>query len=265
MESIFQIDNRKVNVFRAGSGTPVLLVHGFPLDHSMWTNQTHALSSEYQVIAPDLRGFGKSAGTSSPVTTMAEFADDLASLIISLNLGNPVTFCGLSMGGYIAWQFFDRHRELLDRLILCDTKASADSNEAKDVRLTTADRVLKEGSDFLADSMVEKLFSPATRAEQPDLVSQTQAVIRSTSAQAIAAAQRGMADRPDMTGMLTSIDIPTLVIVGEEDAITTSREMKSVAEQIPDAQFVEVQRAGHMAPLEQPDQVNSAIRGFLMS
>lgn len=263
MNIVKRIHGRNLHVVLAGAGDPILLVHGFPLDHSMWKEQVQVLSAEFMVIAPDLRGFGKSEGSADETIEMADFADDLANLVSVLDLKKPVTFCGLSMGGYIAWQFFQRHRELLDRLILCDTKASADSAEAKQGRYETADRVLNEGPEFLANSMVEKLFSSTTRDSQPEIVVATQEVIRATSPATIAAALRGMARRPDLTDMLPLIDIPTLVIVGEEDAITTSTEMKSMAEKIPNAQFVEIRSAGHMAPLERADDVNSALLRFL--
>ena len=258
------INGRLVNSFLAGEGPIVLFVHGFPLDHSMWRFQLESLANDFQVIAPDLRAFGKSEG-GDETTHMSEFADDLAALISTLAVDEPITLCGLSMGGYIAWQFVERHRHLLNRLILCDTKASADSDEAIQTRHETADRVLSEGPDFLADAMVEKLFSSQTISQNSSIVEETQQVIRRTSSQTIASALRGMAARPDMSAILPTIDIPTLVICGEDDAITTCEEMETMSQQIPNAHFIKVENAGHMAPLEQPEIVNSAIREFLIN
>src|SRR5689334_18519351 len=121
-----------LHVVDQGRGQPLLLVHGFPLDHTMWRGQIDALSKTHRVLAPDLRGFGKSSpvGGDDAVLTMAQLADDLATMLTALQITEPVTFCGLSMGGYVAWQFAARHTGLLRRLILCDTKAAADTKEA---------------------------------------------------------------------------------------------------------------------------------------
>lgn len=262
-----RIGSQEFNIRLAGKGDPILLVHGFPLDHSMWAAQIEALSQTHSVIAPDLRGFGKSREASSinflESISMLQFAEDLASILDVLNIGQPVHYCGLSMGGYIAWQFAQHEPKRLRSLILCDTKATADSLEAKQARLETAERVLTEGSEILALSMPEKLFSPKTLQEQPAVVASVQETIRATSPHIIAAALRGMAARPDMTSELVEINVPTLVIVGEDDVLTTPQEMQSIADSIPNARFAKISRAGHMAPLEQPDMVNQAILQFL--
>ncbi len=258
----FRVAEILCNVVDQGHGSPLLLVHGFPLDHAMWSGQIGALADICRVIAPDLRGFGASDVTSGTVT-MARLADDLAQLLDVLEIREPVTFCGLSMGGYIAWQFYRRHRPRLARLILCDTRAAADTAEAARVRRESADRVLVEGPGFLADAMIDKLFAPATHTEQPDCIQATRQTILNTSPVGIAAALRGMADRPDVSDLLPEIDVATLVVCGQQDAISTVQEMRQIAERIPAARFVEIPAAGHMAPLENPRQVNYAIRAFL--
>lgn len=254
----------KFNIEIEGSGPPLLLVHGFPLDHAMWTSQIEALASAYQVIAPDLRGFGKSDGVERGETvTMREYARDLDGILDGLNVQTPVHLCGLSMGGYIAFEFIHQFRDRVNRLILCDTKATADTHQAQQLRQETAERVEREGTSFLAESMPQKLFSPQTLERQPQRVQQVQSIILRANPFAVAAASRGMAQRRDMQETLKSLDAPTLVIVGEDDAITTVGEMQQMAEQIPNAQFVKVPQAGHMAPMENPEVVNAAIREFL--
>ncbi len=257
-----RLSDVELHVVQQGQGMPLLLVHGFPLDHTMWQAQIEALSNDYRVIAPDLRGFGASEVTAGTVT-MERLADDLAELLDGLEITQPVAFCGLSMGGYVAWQFWLRHRTRLGRLILCDTRAAADTEEAARTRLDSADRVLAEGPGFLADAMIEKLFAPACRHQRPDLIAAAQVTMRNTSPIAISATLRGMAARPDCTGWLPRIDVPTLAICGRYDAISTVDEMRGIASRIPGAVFTEIHDAGHMAPLERPEPVNRAIRDFL--
>jgi pimeloyl-ACP methyl ester carboxylesterase len=248
-----------------GSGPTLLLVHGFPLDHSMWRAQLDALSDGYLVVAPDLRGFGASAAT-APIPrelTMEQHAADLVALLDGLDLSQPVILCGLSMGGYVAWQFWKHHRSRLARLILCDTRAIADSPDAAKGRLETAAKVEREGTIFLADSMGGKLFAPETPKEEPAVVEATRKVMLAANPAGVAAALRGMAVRPDVTSWLPQIDVPTLALCGQHDAISPSKEMREFAGKIPGALFREVAAAGHMAPLEQPQTVNTLIRAFL--
>jgi 3-oxoadipate enol-lactonase len=245
-----------------GAGTPLLLVHGFPLDHTMWSAQIAALSQSYRVIAPDLRGFGASDVTSGTVT-MEQYGDDLAALLDALQIRQPVALCGLSMGGYVAWQFVARHRPRLEKLILCDTRAVADTPEAAAGRLKTAERVLAEGANVVADAMLPKLFAPQNLQRNADFVEATREVMLRTPPEGIAAALRGMARRNDVTAELAKIDVPTLVLCGEHDSISTPAEMRQIAAAMPAAEYVEIAGAGHMAPLENPSLVNAKIREFL--
>ncbi|MEX2560555.1 MAG: alpha/beta fold hydrolase [Pirellulales bacterium] len=256
-------------VFDRGSGPVLLFVHGFPLDHTMWAPQLEAFTPTHRVLAPDLRGFGASgllpeaAGGDGAKLTMEGLADDLALLLDALGVREPVTLCGLSMGGYIAWEFVRKHRGRLARLVLCDTRAAADSQEVAEGRHKTARRVLAEGSQVVADAMLPKLFSNKTLADQPRLVEQIRQVMLRTNPQTIAAALLGMAERPDSTSLLSAIDLPTLLIVGAEDAITPAGEMRAMAHLIPAAHLVVIDEAGHLAPLENPSAVNSALEQFL--
>lgn len=251
-----------LQVLDEGFGAPLLFVHGFPLDHTMWRGQIRHFSGTHRVIAPDLRGFGRSGVTPGTVT-MARHADDLAAMLDQLGVSDPVCFCGLSMGGAIGWQFACRYRSRLKGLIICDARALPDTPEGRETRDKLANRVLAEGAGFVAATMPERLFSQRTRSEQPELVADVQAVIRGTAPDGIAAGARGLGERPDMTLFLPRIDVPTLLIVGEEDVISTVDEMRSMAAAIPGAEFVMVPGAGHMAPLEDPEAVNAAMTSFL--
>jgi pimeloyl-ACP methyl ester carboxylesterase len=245
-----------------GSGTPILLIHGFPFDHAMWDEQIGALSARYRVVAPDLRGFGQSGVTEGKVT-MEAFADDLAALLDALGIDQPIVFCGLSMGGYVAWQFWRKYGRRVRGLIVCDTRAVADTPEAAEARRTTADRVLREGPGVLLDTMIPKLFAESTRKHNPEAVEAVRRMVLAADAQGIAAAARGMAQRPNVTAMLARIDCPTLVLVGEFDAISPLAEMQSLAEAIPHARLVRIAAAGHLAPLENAREANAAMLEFL--
>jgi 3-oxoadipate enol-lactonase len=253
-----------LNVVERGSGPVLLLVHGFPLDHQMWRHQLDGFASEYRVIAPDLRGFGQSIVTPG-VVTMQRFANDLAALLNELEVREPITLCGLSMGGYIAWQFAKLHRQRLGKLVLCDTRAAADTAEAAKARLDNAQKVLAEGPQAIVDGMVARLFAQQTITEQPDLVKAQREIMLGTKPEAIAAALRGLAEREDFSGRLAEFDVPTLVICGEHDAIIPPEEMQSIATGLPKGTFALIAEAGHMAPLEQPAAVNQALRAFLQS
>ncbi len=250
------------NVFDEGAGQPIVLVHGFPLDHTMWSGQLEAFSSGKRVIAPDLRGFGSSVAADEMVS-MEQFADDLAELLDVLQVDEPVVLCGLSMGGYIALQFVRKHADRLKALVLCDTRAAADSAEAAANRLKMAEQTLAEGAEVAARAMLPRLFGKKTLGERPEVVESVHRVMLATSPAAIAAAQRGMASRPDMTGYLPRLRVPSLLIVGEEDAISPVAEMRQIAQSISGAQFAIVPEAGHMAPLENPAAFNAALEKFL--
>ena len=254
----------KLAVAERGAGAPLLLVHGFPLDHSMWRGQLDGLADEFRLIAPDLRGFGAS-GLGEAAVSMERYADDLAELLDALAIDEPVHFCGLSMGGYVAWQFCKRHKARLASLILCDTRAVADSAEAAQNREAMAERVLNEGASVVAEAMAPKLFAESTAKEQPEIVAATRKVMESSSPQGVAAALRAMARREDFTAALNGIETRSLVICGRHDQISTVDEMTGIAGALPNAELLIVEEAGHMAPLEQPQAVNDAIRAFLKS
>jgi len=247
-----------------GDGPPILFIHGFPLSHSMWQHQREAFSTDYRVITPDLRGFGESDVTEGMVT-MEQHGDDLVALLNALDVNEPVVLCGLSMGGYIAWQFQQKCPERLCALILCDTRAIADTPEGVRNRKRLAQMVVENGSAAVAAAMLPNLFSPATGDRDQSTIDELRQTIAATSPQGIAAAALGMAERSDVTSLLPSIETPSLLIVGEDDGISTPEEMQSIADAMPDARLVEIPEAGHMSPLENPEPVNTAIREFLQS
>jgi len=260
--TLVNVEGMHLRVEKHGRGRPLMFVHGFPLDHSMWRSQIDAFAESHRVIAVDLCGFGASDAADGTVT-MEQFADDLVAMLDVMAIDDPVVFCGLSMGGYIAWQFLSRYPDRTAALILCDTRAAADSPEAKENRRKMARLALDAGSKAVAAPMLAKLFAPSTYEQQPEIVEATRRVMAATDPIGVAAALRGMATRPDMTEMLPRISVPTLLVVGEHDVITPPEEMESMARSIPGAKLVRIPDAGHMAPLENPAAVNQVIGEFL--
>lgn len=245
-----------------GQGTPIVFVHGFPLSHAMWNAQIPVFAAEHRVIVPDLRGFGDSVDTEGTVS-MEDFADDIAAILDDLKVSEPIVLCGLSMGGYIAFQFVRKYRRRLRGLVLCDTRASADTADVVENRLKTAKLVIESGTQAVADVMLPKAFGRKTYSERPEVVEAVRNMIISSDPTGVAAASRGMAVRPDMTSLLPTIDVPTLVIVGDDDALTPVDEMRRMAEAIPGAQLKVIPDAGHVTPLENPAVFNALLAKFL--
>lgn len=256
---------RKLAFQTRGHGRPVLLVHGFPFHRAQWEAQVEALAKHALVITADLRGFGESAfesGFDPGVSTMEQHADDLAALLDEAGIQEPVTFVGFSMGGYVAFPFFNRHRRRLAALALCDTRAIADTPDGAAGRATMAAKVLAEGPKPLVDGMLPKLLAPQTLAGRPEVVERVRALMQAPRG-AIAAALRGMAQRPDSTPLLARIDVPTLVVVGEHDAIASPAEMRGIANAIRGSQFVQITGAGHMTTHETPEELSRALVQFV--
>jgi pimeloyl-ACP methyl ester carboxylesterase len=245
-----------------GAGAPLVLLHGFPLDHGMWSRTWAALPEGWRAIAPDLRGFGASPAVSH-LTGMDALADDVAGLLDALPVREPVVLVGLSMGGYVAWQFWRRHADRLRALVLCDTRAVADSPQAQAARRQLAEEILGHGTERAAEAMLPKLLAPQTYAEQPEVVEAVRQTVLGNNPRGLAAALRGMAMRPDMTAELARIDRPALLVVGQEDLISTVDEMGAIAAAMPRARLVVIPGAGHLPPLEQPERFRAALEGFL--
>jgi len=256
-----EIDGLKLAAFESGSGPTVLFVHGYPLNHAMWREQIEALSG-FRMVAVDLRGFGASEA-SLGATPMSRFAADLHETLDALKISEPIVYVGLSMGGYVAWPFMEQRPGRVRRLVLADTRVIADDEKGAQARRETAQNVLDRGVEVVEESMIEKLFSPTTRKENAAVVEAARAMIRQARPAGVAGALLGMADRPDVSDRLSSLSIPTLVIAGADDAISSPTEMEGFARAIPDSEFVRVERAGHMTPMENPEQFNAALTRFL--
>jgi 3-oxoadipate enol-lactonase len=242
----------------------VLLVHGFPLNRSMWDPQRGALRSlGVRVIAPDLRGFGASeAGPRGPLS-MDQHADDLVGLLDAVGVREPVVYIGLSMGGYVGFAVWRRHPERIRAFVLADTRAAADTPAGRDDRLRIALRAEEMDSPQPAmEAMLPRLFSPHLRAgSRPEQL--VRGMMASSSPRAVADGQRGLAERPESLSTLSGISVPTLVIVGEHDVLTPPEESQLIAEGVPGARLVSIDQAGHMSNLENPEAFNEAVLGFV--
>jgi pimeloyl-ACP methyl ester carboxylesterase len=247
-----------------GSGSPtVLLVHGFPLNRSMWDPQIGRLrAAGYRVIAPDLRGFGASEGADNGPLTMAQHADDLASLLNAVGVSEPVVYVGLSMGGYVGFAFWQRHGERVRGLVLTDTRAAADTTAGLLDRSEMIRRAEAENSSQVAiDLMRPKLFSPHLRQGAP-VERQVVGMMRSNSGAAVANGARGLAQRAAAFDVLPTISVPTLVVVGEYDQLTPPSDSEAIAQAIPGAKLVSIDGAGHMANMENAEAFNDALLAF---
>ena len=240
----------------------VLLVHGFPFDHLLWRHQLAALS-RWQCIAPDLRGAGTSSGPDSPDEySMAGYAADLIRLLDELRIERAVV-CGLSMGGYIAFELLRQVPERIRAVILCNTKAVADTPEVKRGRDVLAARALKEGARGVADELVPKLLARATSERRPEVVREVTEMILRQPVSGIVGALRALRERPDSTPLLPRIRVPVLVVAADDDQIAPAAGMQEMARAIAGAQVALIPSAGHVAPLEQPLAVNAALVNFL--
>lgn len=240
---------------------PVVFLHAFPLHRAMWAPQVAALASSHRCIAPDFRGFGESSlGTDA--VTMDRLADDVAAVLDRVGL-DRVTLVGLSMGGYVAFAMLRRHRDRIGALVLSDTRASADTDEARAKRDDLIALARREGSGAVAERQITGLLGKTTRERDPALVASTRAILDSAPAESIVAALVALRDRPDSSGLLAEIGVPTLLLCGAEDAITPAREMREMAAAIPGSRLEVIPDAGHLANLEAPATFNRDLRHFL--
>ena len=244
-----------------GDGPTVVLLHPFPANHKVWLPAVELLAGRYRLILPDLRGHGQSGVGAGPAT-MQKHATDLLRLSDACGVGKAV-FAGVSIGGYVLFEFWRRHRERVSGLILCDTRAGADTDEGRANRLKAAEDVEKQGPVPFIDSMIPKLLGDTTRTTRLDLVERARKMMLEMSVAGIAAVQRGMAARPDSVADLKTINVPTLVMVGAEDTLTPLSEAESFERQIAGSRLQVIPRAGHYAVFEQHEAAGIAIRVFL--
>jgi pimeloyl-ACP methyl ester carboxylesterase len=262
------------------NGPAIVLLHGYPFDRSMWREQIDFLSARgYRVIAPDLRGLGDTVAQTSvcepstpnhrlksvppTISTMADMARDVATSLDELKIDQAV-ICGLSMGGYVAFEFLHLFPQRVGGLVLAGTRAPADNAQEKQAREEQAQRILAEGMTGIAEATLPKLLAPRTLTEKPDVARRVREMISRAKPQGAAAAQRGMAARRDYSDDLSRIRVPTLVIVGRDDPIRPVSDAEFMHDRIQGSQLEVIENAAHMTNLEQPEIFNRALQRLIM-
>ncbi len=245
----------------------ILFLHGFPFDHSMWREQLQLFSSEYRCLAPDLRGHGGTVETGQPLSadqvTIDLLADDVIALLDQIHpRQHRITVCGLSMGGYIAFALWRKIPERIGRLILADTKATADTPEARARRLVQASQVNASGPQAISSGMLDNLLTERNRTGIIGMEVRT--MIENTTPKGLVNTLHALAERPDSTDTLSTIKVPVLVVVGADDKLTTLQDAQYMLERVPNkAPLIIIPRAAHLSPLENPDSFNLAMSNFL--
>jgi 3-oxoadipate enol-lactonase len=244
-----------------GTGTPVIFIHAFPLNQTMWDDQLDALQNHCRAITLDLRGFGRSEVPQGPYL-MDQMSADVRGLMTALNIDRAV-FVGLSMGGYISLSIYRNYPDSVRAMVLADTRAGADTPEARERRLKSAAKAEEGGGRAIAEDMIPLLLGHTTRGNRPDVVERVRAMIEANSPIGIAGAQRGMAERRDSTDLLPAIDFPTLILVGAEDTLTNAGEAQDLSAAIRGARLRVLEGAGHLSNIESPQAFNAALIEFL--
>jgi 3-oxoadipate enol-lactonase len=244
-----------------GDGPPVVLLHPFPVHHEFWLPVANTLASRHRLILPDLRGHGDSGVGDGPAT-MEKHAADLRAVMDDADIGRA-PIIGVSIGGYLLFEFWRKHRSRVAALGLCNTKAPADNAEARAGRLQAANDVLDRGNEPFFESMIQKVLSKTTRESRPDLVDGALRMMKKMSSEDVAQVQRGMADRPDSVETLRTIHVPTLLVTGDEDVTTGVKEAELMRQHIPASQMRVILKAGHYSPWEQPEDFARILRQFL--
>ncbi len=240
---------------------PVVFIHGFPFSHAMWEPQLEAVGRAHRAVAYDLRGHGRS-DVGDGQYTIEGHVDDLLGLLDHLGIGRAVVV-GLSMGGYIALRAVERAPERFAGLALCDTRSEADGNEGKLKRAAGAVAVKRDGAAAFADGFVKAVFAPASRKTLPEVVERIRATIAATPPLSLAGTLIALAGRTDTTAALAGIKVPTLVLVGEHDAVTPPEASRAMHAAIPGSELHLVPGAGHVSNLENPEFFNAKLLAFL--
>ncbi len=244
----------------AGSGPDVVLLHPFPLNRRFWDPVADQLSARYRVLLPDLRAHGDSELGDGPAT-MQKLADDLARLCREERIGKAI-FVGVSIGGYLLFEFWRRYREQVGALVLANTRAGAETSESKATRLQLADKIEREGTAGFVEEMLSKLLAQATRSNRPDIVAAARKMMQAMSPADVAGVQRGIAERADSVASLATINVPALIIAGDEDSIPFG-EFELMRQQIKGSELRVISSAGHYAAMEKPAEFGTLLRKFL--
>ena len=257
------VNGRTVRYLETGAGAPLILLHAFPLGADMWRPQLERAPAGWRLIAPDFRGFGGSTIGDEEIG-MDDYARDVQLLMDDLSLDRAVV-AGLSLGGYVAFAMLRRSPERLAGLILADTRSTADTDDGVRLRRELLDAVRREGMGIVAERQIPKVLGPTTRRERPEVVAEVTRLINANASAGVEASIVALMRRPDSTGDLGRIAVPTLVIVGEEDEITPVESARAMQQVIRGSSLAILPRAGHLSNLEAPDAFSTTISEWVVS
>lgn len=259
---LVEVNNIVISYNDAGEGEiPVLFLHGFPFDKSMWQGQMDSLQSDNRVIAIDIRGFGRSTSEKKPLS-ISLFSDDLLAFMDKLEI-KKATLCGLSMGGFIALNAIKRFPKRFEALILCDTQCIADSVEVKENRYKTIEQINLDGSAAFNEKFIKSVFHPDSFTNKTEIVENLRSTVIANSSEIITAGLWALAERPETCSILNTITIPTLIICGIEDEITPLEQSEFMHRHIKGSILKIIDNAGHVSNLEQQEDFNKYIFNFL--
>jgi 3-oxoadipate enol-lactonase len=244
-----------------GVGFPVILLHPFPVHHEFWTPIAASLSNRCRLILPDLRAHGRSE-VGSGAATMSKHAEDLVRLLDAEHLVKAV-FVGVSIGGYILFEFWRRHRERVAALVLSNTRAEPDTQQGRANRMKSIEDARSRGTAPFLDAQLPNLIGETTRRNRPDIAASARRMMDLLTVDSLAATQQGMAERPDSVPTLRGIDVETLVIGGEEDTLTQLANAKLMQEHIRGARLSVILKAGHYAAMENAAEFARVLHQFL--
>jgi pimeloyl-ACP methyl ester carboxylesterase len=257
------VNGLKVSYVDEGrKGAPVIIfVHGFPFNKWMWAKQIEAFKKDFRVIAYDIRGFGGSEKGNVHFSVQL-FGFDLIGLMDALNIEKAI-LCGLSMGGYVAFSSMENFQHRFSKLVLCDTKCAGDNAETKEKRMKTIDSIKENGKEKYAEESLWKLFSQRSFVSNQEAIDQVRSMILATPDEVLFLTLLALAERHDNCSLLSTTNLPVLIVVGNDDSITPPEIARQMHEKIPDSDMYIIENAGHLSPMEQPDEFNRILKPFL--
>jgi pimeloyl-ACP methyl ester carboxylesterase len=259
---IVEIDGARIAYDDIGEGMAIVFLHAFPLNRTMWTPQTSALAGDWRCLTIDVRGFGESSAIGP--FAVDRYADDVAAVLDVAGIRHAIVV-GLSMGGYIAFAFWRRHADRVRALVLADTRAGADAPDTLQRRRELIDIARTDGPAAVAERQVVGLLGKSTRERRPDLIPETQGMAEQASVSGIVGALEAMMARPDSAETLPTINVPTLILVGDEDVITPPKEARAMHAAITRSRLEVLGEVGHLSNMERPSAFNATLSEFLHS
>ncbi len=261
-EHVVRVGSRSIRCLEAGQGRPLVLLHSFPLSADQWRPQLGHVPRGWRFIAPDLPGFGTTPDDGEAAVAIDSHAAHVLALMDQLNI-ESAAIAGVSMGGYVAFGLLRQAAHRVTALVLADTRATADTGEARAGRDRMMALIDRDGLEALADEMLPKLIGPTTHRRRPDVVTGVRRLIVANDARGVREAVQAIRDRPDSMPVLAALRCPALILCGEEDALTPPPASEAMHQAIPGSRLVILREAGHLSNLEVPDDFSRAVEEFL--